>query len=138
MQKSIVQVMQVQTGGPVLDMVWSAAGDSLLVATGALQNNILFVNLAGQTQTPTPIGTHDGITGLVKVQMNGIDLLLTVGANKQLNVWMNQGSWAQKMSINLPKVPSCIDADITSNLVAMGLEGELGIYNLNGLQSGNT
>lgn len=31
-----------------------------------------------------------------------------------------------------------MDADPTSNLVALGLEGELGIYNLNGLQSGNT
>lgn len=47
MQKAITQVMQVQAGGPVLDMVWSATGDSLYVATGALQNNIIFVNLAG-------------------------------------------------------------------------------------------
>lgn len=68
-----------------------------------------------------------------------MEILITLGINKQLNFWLLQGGkYEMKYSVPLPKVPSCMDVDLSSNIIAMGLEQDIGIYPLERLQSNNT
>ena len=137
--KTLTQQVNINVGGPALDLSWTSSGTGIIVATGAANNNLLFLNLATSGSPPTPIGTHPGVLCIYYIMMNQMELLLTLGADKSLRFWMqNGGRWEQKVSVPLKKMPVCLDVDLTSNLVLIGLECDLGIYRLNKLMSGDT
>ena len=139
MQKGLVQKLAEKVGGPVLDLSWSASSPLLAVATGADSNNILIINLAAPTPTPQPIGTHQHISNLLFGSAFGSELLFTVGLNKVLSAWTNQGgAWAKKIDIQLPKLPNCMDYDASCGMLVIGLEQELGILRMDKVASGVT
>lgn len=68
-------------------------------------------------------------------QIQSFELLITAGLDKQLAFWMmNQGKWERKFNAMLPKSPTCMDIDLISNFVLIGLECDIGIYMLDKLQ----
>lgn len=138
-QKAVVQQACVNVGAPVLDLVWYPNGQGMFIATGDPNANILFLSLGQSNPTPTPIGVHQGLVCLTFAQVQGFDLLMTAGLDRQLAFWMmNQGKWERKFNAILPKTPTCIDVDLISNFVLLGLECDIGIYMLEKLQKGDT
>lgn len=137
-QKGLVQQICVNVAAPVLDMAWHPNGQGIFLATGDPNNNLLFLALTSANPTPSVIGCHQGLVCLAFASIQGIDLLLTAGLDKQLAFWMmNQGKWERKFNANLPKTPTSMDVDLISNFVVLGLECDLGIYMLEKLQRGD-
>lgn len=139
MQKGLVQKFALHVGGPVLDISWSATSPVAAVATGAETNNLVLINLAASPPTPQPIGTHHHVCNLLFGTALGTEVLFTVGMNKVLSAWINQGgSWGKKLDVSLPKYPSCMDYDGSSGLLVVGMEQDLGILRMDKVASGST
>lgn len=137
-QKGMVQQACVNVGAPVLDLVWYPNGQGLFVATGDPNTNIIFLPLNSSSPTPSPIGVHQGLVCMGFAQIQNFELLITAGLDKQLAFWMmNQGKWERKFNAMLPKSPTCMDIDLISNFVLLGLECDIGIYMLDKLQKGD-
>ena len=137
--RTLVQQINHNVGGPALDLAWNNSGTGLLVATGAANNNLLFINLATPTAPPAPIGTHPGVLSLYYLVYNQAEILLTLGGDRTLRVWMLIGGrWDQKLVIPLKKNPNCMDVDLSSDLLLIAVECDVAVYKLNKLMTGDT
>lgn len=136
-QKGLVQQLNIKVNAPVMDMVWSSNGQGLFVSTGDPNANLFYIPMTANA-APTPIGVHQGVVAMSYATINNIEVLITVGANKQLTFWMNNGTkFESKASVPLSKYPNSMDFDPSSNLVMIGMETIVGFYPLERLMSGN-
>lgn len=137
-KRGVEQKLNINVGGPVLDFCWSSKSEYLFVLTGHPTTNFVCVSMQGGGAV-SHIGHHPYGLSVLSFNTNGMEIITTLGGDKKVNFWLPvQNKWEIKFQLVLKKIPTCMDIDISSGLLVIGIECDMAFYKLERLQSGNT